>query len=115
MKRNLFPAFASQQFADLSLEPDINHAEIHGFADASIHAYAAVVYIKVVSSSGHITTTLLVGKSKVVPLKPLIISRLELFAALLLARLIDFVRESSAYKDIPCYFAGQIPLSCSRG
>lgn len=85
-----------------TLGPDIDHAELHGFADASIHAYAAVVYIKIVPSSGHVTT-LLIGKSKVAPLKLLSIPRLELSVALLLARLLEFVRESSGYKNIPCY------------
>lgn len=53
------------------LGPNSQHAEIHGFVDASNHAYAAVIYIKVVSLSGQVTRTLLVGKSKVAPLKPL--------------------------------------------
>ncbi|XP_029677181.1 uncharacterized protein LOC115243984 [Formica exsecta] len=82
---------------------DTSHAEIHGFADASTHAYAACVYIKIISSLGQITTTLLVGKLKVAPLKSLSIPRLELSAALLLARLVEFVRGSNGYKDIPCH------------
>ncbi|XP_029673836.1 uncharacterized protein LOC115241976 [Formica exsecta] len=87
----------------VGLGSNTNHAEIHGFADASTHAYAACVYIKIISSSGQITTTLLVGKSKVAPLKSLSIPRLELSAALLLARLVEFVRGSNGYKDIPCH------------
>ncbi|XP_029673119.1 uncharacterized protein LOC115241495 [Formica exsecta] len=82
---------------------DTSHAEIHGFADASTNAYAACVYIKIISSSGQITTTLLVGKSKVAPLKSLNIPRLELSVALLLARFVEFVRGSNGYKDIPCH------------
>ncbi|XP_070168812.1 uncharacterized protein [Polyergus mexicanus] len=82
---------------------DTSHAEIHEFADASTHAYAACVFIKIISSSGQITTTLLVGKSKVAPLKSLSIPRLELSAALLLARLVEFVRGSNGYKDLPCH------------
>ncbi|XP_011858727.1 PREDICTED: uncharacterized protein LOC105556251, partial [Vollenhovia emeryi] len=49
--------------------PDTRHAEIQGFADASNKAYAAVVYVKIVSASGQTTITLLIGKSKVAPLK----------------------------------------------
>lgn len=49
------------------LGSDIRHAELHGFADASNAAYAAVVYLKVVSSSGKVTITMLAGKSKVAP------------------------------------------------
>ncbi|XP_011884105.1 PREDICTED: uncharacterized protein LOC105571249 [Vollenhovia emeryi] len=85
------------------LGPDIRHAELHGFADASNVAYAAVVYLKVVSPSGSVTITLLAGKAKVAPLKPLSVPRLELSAALLLARLMDFVRETIEVKSLPYY------------
>lgn len=68
--------------------------EFHGFADASRDAYAAVIYLKVVTTDHGVTTTLLMGKSRVAPLKSLTIPRLELCAALLLARLMDFVRKS---------------------
>ncbi|XP_012542631.1 uncharacterized protein LOC105840290 [Monomorium pharaonis] len=81
---------------------DIQSAEIHGFADASNNAYAAAVYIKIVSAK-RVTITLLVGKSKVAPVKPLSVLRLELSAALFLARLIDFVRGSVGYRELP-YF-----------
>ncbi|XP_011883970.1 PREDICTED: uncharacterized protein LOC105571108 [Vollenhovia emeryi] len=67
-------------------------SEIHGFADASSVAYAAVVYLKTVSKSGKITISLLTAKSKVAPVKPLSIPRLELSAAVLLSRLICFVQ-----------------------
>ncbi|XP_071640893.1 uncharacterized protein [Temnothorax longispinosus] len=79
------------------LGTDTSHAEVHGFADASNAAYAAVVYLRVVSSDGHVTITLLIGKSKVAPLKPLSVPRLELSAALLLAELMALVRDSLGY------------------
>ncbi|XP_070526174.1 uncharacterized protein [Cardiocondyla obscurior] len=68
-----------------------NFIELHGFADASSEAYAAVVYSRVISTSGEITVSLLMGKSKVAPLKLLSIPRLELCAAVLLAKLLEFV------------------------
>lgn len=74
--------------------------ELHGFADASTVAYAAAVYIRLSSRSGKIKTTLLVGKSKVAPIKSLSVPRLELAAAALLARLIEFVRNSLHYADV---------------
>lgn len=41
----------------IGLGPDIRYAKLHGFADASNIAYAAVVYLKVVSSTDHVTIT----------------------------------------------------------
>lgn len=47
------------------LSPDTVHAELHGFADASNSAYAAVVYLKVIPTSGCVSITLLASKSHV--------------------------------------------------
>ncbi|XP_077280518.1 uncharacterized protein LOC143907549 [Temnothorax americanus] len=95
------------------LRADNLRAEIHGFADASNVAYAAVVYLKVVSASGEITVTLLAGKSKVAPFQPLSVPRLELSAALLLARLIHFIRESFDLARLPyhCWTDAKIVLA----
>lgn len=68
--------------------------EMHGFADASTLAYGAVVYLRVKAPSGEIFVSFLAAKSKVAPIKPLTIPRLELSAALLLARLMNFVRDA---------------------
>ena len=61
--------------------------DIFGFADASLKAYAACVYLKV-TVNGNSTIRLLQGKSKVSPIKPLLtIPKLELEAAFLLSKL----------------------------
>ncbi|GFU96749.1 integrase catalytic domain-containing protein [Trichonephila clavipes] len=73
------------------LLPATIRIEIHGFSDASERAYAAVVYIKCFNESGQSQTRLLCSKSRVAPLKTLIIPRLELSAALLLSRLVKKV------------------------
>ncbi|XP_070517916.1 uncharacterized protein [Cardiocondyla obscurior] len=62
--------------------------ELHGFADASQLAMAAAVYLRVTTKEDSITSQLLCAKTKVCPLKRLTIPRLELTAALLLARLV---------------------------
>ncbi|XP_011251973.2 uncharacterized protein LOC105248729 [Camponotus floridanus] len=77
--------------------------ELHGFADASNAAYAAAVYMHTTSQSGEIKITLLAGKSKVAPLKITSLSRLELQAACLLARLIEFTQSSLQMSNVACH------------
>lgn len=69
-------------------------AQIHGFADASISAYGACLYIRTQDEYGNITTNLICAKSRVAPLKVVTLPRLELLAAVLLTRL--------AAKYVPC-------------
>lgn len=61
--------------------------ELHCFVDASQNAYAACVFIRTTDISNNITINLLCAKTRVAPIKPLTIPRLELCAALLGARL----------------------------
>ncbi|XP_024874739.1 uncharacterized protein LOC112456441 [Temnothorax curvispinosus] len=73
---------------------DTLSAEVHGFADASASAYGAVIYLRVTHIDGTVEITMLMSKSKVAPLKPMSIPRLELCAAVLLARTIDAIRSA---------------------
>lgn len=68
-----------------------SHISIHGFADASEKAYAAVVYLRTQHNDDTIHVQLIVSKTKVAPLKTVSIPRLELCAAVLLSNLIHKV------------------------
>lgn len=73
------------QFCDIQLV---------AFCDASTRGYAACVYVRSVNSNGDVKTRLLASKTKVAPLKPLSIPRLELMAAVLLSKLILYIKQN---------------------
>ncbi|XP_073942495.1 uncharacterized protein [Choristoneura fumiferana] len=66
--------------------------QLHGFADASTQAYAAVTYLRVVNNDG-VHVTMIASRTKVAPLKQISVPKLELCAAALLAELIHDVAE----------------------
>lgn len=72
--------------------------ELHGFSDASEKAYAAVIYYRVKSLDGQIRCGILSSKSRVA--KSLSIPRLELCGALLLAKLMQSVRNAFSGRHI---------------
>ena len=65
------------------------HTELQGFSDASEAAYSAVVYVRAVYEDGSVSSTLVVAKTKVAPLKRVSITRLELCGAVLLTELME--------------------------
>lgn len=68
--------------------------QLHGFSDSSSHAYGACIYLRCMDAQGIISTQLLCSKSRVAPLRSTTIPRLELCAALLLAQLMQKVKDS---------------------
>ena len=49
----------------------ITAVELHGFSDASEHAYAGVVYLRMVDSNGSVHLSIVTSKTKVAPINPL--------------------------------------------
>ena len=74
--------------------------QLHGFADASTAACAAVVYLIAVHQDGSITSRLVVAKTKVSPLKAVSIPRLELCAAVMVAELLATTQHSLDLPDV---------------
>ncbi|XP_029664102.1 uncharacterized protein LOC115236044 [Formica exsecta] len=77
--------------------------ELHGFADASERAYAAVVYARTNIGKERAEIKLVAANTKVAPIKPVTFPRLELCAATLLIRLAAHVRQTFNEEDIPLH------------
>ena len=77
--------------------------ELHGFADASSRAYAAVIYIRVLHPSQNVQVSLVAAKTKVAPLQTISIPRLELNAVVLLSRLVAWIQNSLKLEKVPLF------------
>lgn len=64
--------------------------QLHGFCDASELGFGACVYLRVETSNDDVTIHLLMGKSRVSPLKRISLPRLELCGAHMLANLLHY-------------------------
>ncbi|XP_018394544.1 PREDICTED: uncharacterized protein LOC108773282 [Cyphomyrmex costatus] len=89
------------------------HIQIHGFCNASQNAYGACVYIRTELDANKYRSELLCSKSRIAPLKAVSLPRLELSAALLLARLMDKVRLSIDTSDIKVYLWSDSTITLS--
>ena len=65
--------------------------EVVTFVDASQQAYGAVSYLRSEYEDGSVTTRLIASKSKVAPLTPITVPRLELMGAIVGLRLTQSV------------------------
>ena len=66
---------------------EITSAQLHHFSDASQQGYGAVSYIRVADKSGKAKCSFVLGKSRLAPLKPVTIPRMELSAAVVSTKL----------------------------
>ena len=67
----------------VSLSGPVKTVEMHVFSDASEVGYGACVYVKFFDEDGNISVSLVLGKSRLVPLKRQTLPRLELKVAVL--------------------------------
>ena len=91
--------------------------QVHGFADASLKAYGAVVYVRSTYSNHPSMLSLMISKTRVAKLKPSTVPRQELCAAVLLTELITEVKGILQIPDadIHCWSDSSIVLSWLDG
>uniref|UniRef100_A0A182N2X5 Pao retrotransposon peptidase n=1 Tax=Anopheles dirus TaxID=7168 RepID=A0A182N2X5_9DIPT len=98
------PNLAKFRIERFAFIPDHKRVELHCFSDATETAYGACIYIRSIDFNDSLQITLLASKSRIAPLKPLTIPRLELCAALLGARLFNKIIHALDVKFDECFF-----------
>ena len=83
------------------------------FCDASEQAYASCVYIQFSSSDGSLTSSFVISKTRLAPVKRITLPRLELLACFLGAKLLKKVTEALQIPDVKkfCWSDSTIALS----
>ena len=71
-------------------EANVESLEVHGFADASVIAFGACVYLRMVTGN-RVVVHMIASKTRIAHLKPQTVQCLDLLASLLLARLVTSV------------------------
>ena len=83
---------------------DIVSIELHHFSDASTEGYGQCSYLRLVDADRHVHCSLVMGKSRVTPVKQITIPRLELSAAVLSVRISSVLRKQLKYDNIQDVF-----------
>ena len=71
----------------------VGKPQLHCFSDGGANAYGAVLWLRWPLSNGATTTTFVMAKALVAPLKKKSIPRLELMAAVIMSRLAKFIED----------------------
>ncbi|XP_055307954.1 uncharacterized protein LOC129572072 [Sitodiplosis mosellana] len=83
----------------IGASPICSSFQLHGFSDASTEAYGAGIYLRCIDENGEIHSKIIVSKSRVSPIKIQTIPRLELSAALILAKLVKYTQKSIRHQS----------------
>ena len=79
-------------------------AELHHFSDASTDGYGQCTYLRLINRESKVHCSLIIGKSRVAPLKHVTIPRLELVAALVSAKISALLKRELEYENITEWF-----------
>ncbi|CAC5425027.1 unnamed protein product [Mytilus coruscus] len=77
---------------------DISDAQLHIFSDGSEIGYGACAYLRLVDTNEKVNCSLILGKSRLAPLKQTTIPRLELSGAVVACKLYEIIRDELEIK-----------------
>ena len=81
----------------------VHSRQLHGFCDTSLRAYGGVVYPRTLYTDTTISVSIVMSKSRVAPIKPQTIPRLELCGALMLSNLLCQVTTDLSLQEDAVY------------
>ena len=75
-------------------------AEVHSFSDGSESGIGQVSYLRTVNSKGEVHVSFLIAKSRVAPIKPISIPRMELTAAVVSVNVTKMLQSELDYENL---------------
>ncbi|XP_015780688.1 PREDICTED: uncharacterized protein LOC107358601 [Acropora digitifera] len=82
----------------------IKTVDLHHFSNASLSGYGQCSYLRLISERDQTHCSLVMGKARVTPLKPVTIPRLELTAAVVSVKISQWLGEELDYQDVSEFF-----------
>ena len=79
-------------------------AEVHSFSDASKSGIGQVSYLRTVNSKGEVHVSFLIAKSRVAPIKPISIPRVELTAAVVSVNVTKMLQSELDYENLQAVY-----------
>ena len=79
---------------------NLKKVKLHHFSDASTEGYGQCSYLRLVDTSNRVNCSLVMGKARVTPLKPITIPRLELTAALVSVKVSEMLSRELRYDEV---------------
>ncbi|XP_006814407.1 uncharacterized protein LOC102800583, partial [Saccoglossus kowalevskii] len=94
----------------------LKRAELHHFSDASQHSYGQCSYLRLIDEHDKVSCSLVMGKSRVTPSKPITIPRLEVTAAVTSVQVYNFLNKELQYENIThTFWTDSKQQSCRLG
>ena len=83
----------------------VRTVELHSFSDASVNGYGQSSYLRMINDRDEVHCALVMAKSRVTPLKPVTVPRLELTAAVVSTKIGSFLQKELNYQDMQEFFS----------